>query len=375
YKDSNVAAAEKGFQHILDRNPKSALAEAGMGSAYFTQYNTTHDPQLLALAKSFTSRAIEMDPSLAPPYVTEARMSAAAGQTALATEQAQKALSLDPRSAEAYGALAQVYHAQGRTGDAITAIQKAIDLAPEDSASIWVVKLGSYYYAKGDLANAAAQWKKGLEIDPANVNARYNLGLVNIQLGKLQDARSDFEKVVAMQPSAASYSALGSVLMLEGKYAAAIAMNQKAVGLNPKEHTFWANLASAYEWSGNQDKALQSYAKAIDLAEAQRSKMPNDANLLSALAGYYASSGKPDLSLPLVRKSLALAPNNPPVVYRAGETYELLGQRAKAIPLIAQALALGYDANEFQLYPRLASLRADPAFQAALAKARAEQKK
>ena len=66
-------------------------------------------------------------------------------------QQAQKAISLDPHSAEAYGALAQVYQEQGRTDDAITTVQKAIDLAPEDSASIWVVKLGSYYFAKGDM--------------------------------------------------------------------------------------------------------------------------------------------------------------------------------------------------------------------------------
>jgi len=375
YKDSNVAAAVKGFQKILDQNPKSALAEAGLGSAYFTQYITTHDPTLLALAKAATSQAIEMDPAIAQPYVTEARMSAKAGQTALALQQAQKAISLDPRSAEAYGALSQVYQEQGRTDDAITAIQKAIDLAPEDSASIWVVKLGSYYYAKGDMANAAKQWKKGLEMDPENVNARYNLGLVNVHLGKLEDAHSDFAKAAEMQPSASSFSALGSVLSMQGNNADAVAMNLKAVGLNPLDQTFWANLASAYQWGGKQDKALKAYAKAIELAEAERSKTPNDPNLLSALAGYYASTNKPDKSVPLLRKSLALAPANPAVVYRAGETYELLGQRAKAIPLIVQALASGYDANEFQSNPRLASLRADPAIQAALANARANPKK
>ena len=375
YKDSNVAAALKGFQQVLDRDPKSALAEAGLGSAYFAQYNTTHDPKLLSLARAATSQAIEMNPSLAPPYVTEARMSAKAGQTDLAMQQAQKAISLDPHSAEAYGALSQVYQEQGRTDDAIAAVQKAIDFAPEDSASIWVVKLGSYYFAKGDMTNAAAQWKKGLDMDPDNVNARFNLGLVNVHLGKLQDASTDFEKAAAMQPSAASFSALGSVLSMQGKSAEAVEMNLKAVGLNPLDHTFWANLASAYQWAGKDDKALKSYAKAIELAEAERSKTPNNANLLIALAGYYASTNMPDKSLPLIRKSLALAPNNPPVVYRAGEAYEVLGQRAKAIPLIAQALASGYDANELQANPKLASLRADPAFQAALTKARATAKK
>jgi hypothetical protein len=42
--------------------------------------------------------------------------------------------------------------------------------------------------------------------------------------------------------------------------------------------------------------------------------------------------------------------------------------------LIAQALAQGYDASEFDRSPELASLRADVAFQVALAKARAKQK-
>ena len=80
----------------------------------------------------------------------------------------------------------------------------------------------------------------------------------------------------------------------------------------------------------------------------------------------------PDKSLPLIRKSLGLAIH---CGFRAGESYELLGQRAKAIPLIVQALALGYDANEFHSESRLSSLRSDPVFQAALAKARANRKK
>ena len=156
--------------------------------------------------------------------------------------------------------------------------------------------------------------------------------------------------------------------------AAAIATGLKAVSLNPRDHTFWANLANAYQWSGKQDKALDAYAKAIEFAEAQRSKTPNDPNLLGALAVYYASSNMPDKSLPLLRKSLALAPKNPEVVFRAGEAYELLGQRPKAIPLIVEALASGYDATEFQLNPRLASLRDDPAIKAALAKAKENSK-
>ena len=372
YKDSDVVAAVKGFQGVLKSDPNSALAQAGLGSAYFTQYNTSHDPKLLDMANAATKRALDLDKDqkLAEPHITLARIDAASGQTSLAMEQAQKAIALAPRSADAYGALAQVYQAEGRKDDAITALQKAIDLAPDQS--LWPLRLGGYYFASGDLKNASAAWQKSADLDDDNPAAYLNLGLINVNLDKLSDAREDFEKVVDIQPSVAAYNGLGMVLMLEAKYSDAVKMDQKAVDINPQDYGSWGNLASAYQWSGAHDKAMQSYAKAISLGEAERQKNPDNAPLLVLLANYYASSGNSDLSLVRLRKALALAPEDPNVQYRAGETYEILGQRGQAIPLIARALAQGYQANEFEHSPELASLRVDPAFQAALAKAKAD---
>jgi hypothetical protein len=71
-------------------------------------------------------------------------------------------------------------------------------------------------------------------------------------------------------------------------------------------------------------------------------------------------------------KALALSPDDPNVIYRAGETYEILGQRAKAIPLIARSLAQGYHATDVERSPELAALRSDPAFQSAVSKAKSE---
>jgi tetratricopeptide (TPR) repeat protein len=90
------------------------------------------------------------------------------------------------------------------------------------------------------------------------------------------------------------------------------------------------------------------------------------------LGDYYASTGQAGPSEVLLRKALALSPDDPDIEYRAGETYEILRQRAKAIPLIARALAQGYHAAEFQRSPELASLRADPTFQTALSQAKAQ---
>ncbi len=370
YKDSNIDAAAQGFQKVLGEDPSFALAAAGLGNAWFLQYRNNKDARLLDQARAEEMKALAMDPNLAPPYVTLARMSAMAGQTALARQQVQKALAIDPHSAEAYGALAEIDQADGRTQDAVAAVQKAIDLAPSDSR--WPVRLGVNYFHSGKLAEAAGEFQKAVEIDPQNSSAFYDLGLARTQLGQFDEARKDLEKVLTIQPDPDAYTALGSLLELQGNYDEAVKMDQKAIALQSGDYQVWGNLGSAYLWSGDHENSIRAYSKAIALAEAERARTPDDTLLLVQLGDYYASSGRAGPSEVLLRKALALAPDDPTVEYRAGETYEILGQRAKAIPLIAKGLAEGYSAWEFQRSPELKSLRADPAFQTALNQAKAE---
>ncbi len=370
YKQANIGAAISGFQEVLKADPNFALAQAGLGQAYFLQYRDSRDANLLNMAKQATAKALQLNANLAPPYITMARMEAMQGHTQLAMQQVQKAIALDPHSAEAYGALAEVYETDGRTGDALTAVQRAIDLAPDDWR--WPVRLGIYYFAAGRLNEAALQLQKGVQLAPQNSIAYYDLGLARMQLGQLDEARSDLEKALSLEQDPDTYRALGSVLVLQGKYKEAIDMDKKSIDLRPGDYHTWGNLGGAYLWAGGREQSINAYRKAIELAEGQRLKTPDDPSLLVELADDYASAGQIDRSEVLLRKALALSPDDPNVNYRAGETYEIMGQRAAAIPLIVKALAVGYHATEFQRSPELAALRSDPAFQSALNKAKSE---
>ena len=371
YKDSNVAEAVTIFQQILKENPKFALAQAGLGTAYFTQYRNGHDGKLLDLAKDATDTALAMQADLAPALATRARIEAAMGHPDLALKDATDAKNADSRSPEALAALAEAYQAAGRKDAAIEEMLSAI--AIDDKNSMLPVRLGNYYLAAGNLKDAAAEWQNAVEIDPQNTFAYYDLGVLNIRLDKLDDARQDFQKVLQIGPDADTYVALGSVFQLQGQFDDAIQMDKKARDLDTTNPQTWATLASAYTWKGGmQEEAKQAYEQAIRLTEAQRAKAPSDAKLLVNLANDYASIGAKEKSLPLVRKALALSSADPNIDYRAGETYELLGRRDKAIPLIARALAKGTQANDFNRSPELASLRNDPAFGLAIAKAKAD---
>ena len=371
YKDTNIAAAAQSFQHILQEDPSFALAAAGLGNAWYLQYRTSKDPKLLDMARAETMKALQVDPTLAPPYVTLARIATTQGQIPLARQQVQKALALDPHSAEAYGALAEIDGADGRTQDAMNAAQEAMDLAPDDTR--WPVRLGVIYFHGGKLEDAAAAWGKAVELDPQNNAAYYDLGLAQLQLGQFDEARKNLEKVLSLEPDPDAYTALGTAFELQGKYDDAVSMDRKSIALRPGDYQVWGNLGSAYLWGGKREPSVQAYRKAIEVAEAERVKSPEDTSLLVQLGDYYASSGQPGPSKVLLRKALALSPDDPDVEYRAGETYEILGQRSEAIPLIAKALAQGYHAPDFERSPELESLRADPAFQSALTQAKANR--
>jgi tetratricopeptide (TPR) repeat protein len=361
----NVTDAIDLLKKILAQDPSFALAQAGLGRGYFLEYRVTRAAGLLDEARAACNRAIALDGSLAQPYTTLARIDAMAGHTDLAMQEAQKALRLDPRSAEAYGAQAEVYDAQGRGDDAAAAVQKAIDLQPDYWR--WPLLLGTYYFNSGRLQDAATRFRQALTIAPDNSLALRDLGLVSLQLGQYADAQTNLEKSGKIQPTFATFSTLAEVLSTEGKYQDAIEMSRKALDLDPTNYVAWGNLASAYLWvPGDHVKAVETYGKAIQLAEVARTETPQDPLLLADLGGYYAFVGQTDRSLALLRQATTLAPDDPKVLFLAGESYEILHHRDKSIPLIARSIALGFRADQLERSPELASLRADPSFQKAL---------
>jgi tetratricopeptide (TPR) repeat protein len=365
YKETNLTSAVTGLQEVVKTDPNNALAQARLGEAYFSQHGYSHDPKLLDMAKDATNRAIALNPELASPHVTLARIAAAQGDTQLATQYIQKALELDPRSAEAHGALGEIYEAQGRATEATAAYQKAIDLAPDDWR--WPMSMGVAQWRQGKLADAVTQLQRGAELAPDNAMAFYDLSIAHRQSGNLAQARADLERSLALDPTARKYAALGSLLLFEGKFDQAAEMEKKAIDLNPDSYEAWEDLGSAYSWGGaSHDKVAETYRKAIALEEAERAKRPQDPFLLAMMASDYAAIGNSRRSITLAKQALALAPDDPTVQYKTGEAYELSGQREAAIPLIAQALANGYNAYELEHSPELAALRSDPKFTAML---------
>ncbi len=281
----------------------------------------------------------------------------------LAAQELDTALGLDSRNAEAYGALAVLYSKQGRTKDVAATFQKAEDLAPGDWR--WSNQLGRYYLDSGRFEDAARQYQSAVKLSPDNSPAWNNLGIAYRRQGMFAEAKTAYKKAIELEPADNYFANLGLVLEEEGSYREAVDLYLKASTLNPSNYLTWGNLASVYDRiPGNHEKALTSYLKAIGLAEGERKKRPDDATLLAHLGSYYATIGVAEKSLPLLRQAAALEPENPQVLYRVAEGYELLHHRDEALQWIEKALDKKYSLEALKRNPEMAALIADRRFAA-----------
>ena len=175
------------------------------------------------------------------------------------------------------------------------------------------------------------------------------------------EAQEIFEQSLEIEPNYRAYTNLGSLYFYhEGRYADAARMYEQALELGEHDYRVSGNLASAYYWApGERDKAQAVYQRAAQIAEKQRSVNARDPELIIHLAGYYSMLGERAKALVLVEQALTLAPDAGEVMFNAADIFEHLGQRGPALEWIGKALELGYSPAQLEHSPGLQQLRAD----------------
>jgi tetratricopeptide (TPR) repeat protein/mono/diheme cytochrome c family protein len=116
---------------------------------------------------------------------------------------------------------------------AVSALQTAVRVGPKESQGHNM--LGAAYGRVGRSREAIQQFDTALQLDPDNVNARYNLVFALVRTGQTDAAAEHMARVVAAFPNDASLHNLwGELLSQQGKYTDAIAQFDRALALDPK---------------------------------------------------------------------------------------------------------------------------------------------
>ena len=66
-----------------------------------------------------------------------------------------------------------------------------------------------------------------------------------MRLNKLEDARTNIEHALKIEPDAGTYQELAWLLIAEHQYSQAVDADQKAVDLQPTDYHVWANLGAS----------------------------------------------------------------------------------------------------------------------------------
>ena len=126
--------------------------------------------------------------------------------------------------------------------------------------------VGTVYFANQDYLNAAVAWKKSEAIAPLDAKLRFSLAMAYIRLSRPDWARTLLESLARENPTHALYPYWLGRLDYDGHfYNAAIKHFQRAIELDPKFARAYDNLGLCYYYQNQNDLAVTSFQKAIEL--------------------------------------------------------------------------------------------------------------
>jgi tetratricopeptide (TPR) repeat protein len=282
-------------------------------------------------ARPMLERALQLDPNF-----TEARVYYAAtyiiaveggfsndpGDVFRAEAELRRGVKEDPEIALAHAMLGAVHFYQGRLDLAAQELQQSVRLAPGDSGGrMWLLILGRFL---GDDEEGTHATRKFIESEPLFWPARYHLGELRREQGRIPEAVSEFERVLEQDPR------------------------------NP---TTLRCLTRAYLDVRNLPKARETLAR----------MRPQDAQNFRARivkAQLRAVEGKRALALKAMNKGvLKHAELQPFATLDVAEVYAVLGETDKAIEWLDRAMRKGDDrASWLRIDPLLANVRQHPRF-------------
>ena len=363
----NLERAIELFNLALERDPRYALAHAGLGEAYLRLHRATRKPEQLALAEQHCERALALDALSPGPWITLGMVRVAAGRVEEALASFDKALDRNPRSADAHRERAFALERLGRSGEAETAYARAIELRP----GYWANHnyLGGFLFAQGRPDEAEKAFARALELAPDNARVLSNLGATRLRRGQLREAEQALARSIAIQPTPTAITNLSVLQFSQGRYAEAARSAERATTPDCRDYRVFRNLAAALYWApGERSRIGAVCGRMAELVSEERRLDPSNPAAVVELADCLAMAGERARARTLLAEGIALGKVETPVARIAAGAYEQIGDRDQALRWLGAALRGGYSRDQVEKDPWLEALRGDSRY-AALVKA------
>lgn len=250
------------------------------------------------------------------------------GNRQVALNVVKEGAKLFPKDVRLQVSLAGLLAEAGDLPNALASAQKSLEAGGENADLRRI--LGALNNRKKEYAQAVVHLEKALELDPKDLRARRELAVAYQGLGKLAEARREYEAVASAGTAETALLAtvsLSSMLTEAKQWKDAEGVLQKGLASHPEQPVLLNNLAWLYVVA--EDPAIKNPKRAVELAEkaVTLSKQLNAA-ILDTLASAYFALGEIEKAVEHGRKALALAPGNTEFTERLAR-YEAARKPAK----------------------------------------------
>jgi protein O-GlcNAc transferase len=326
-QEGDLAQAETLFRRVVDTSPNYPEGHNNLGA--LLQQEGRIDEAIAA-----HRRAIALRPDYAVAHCHLGNALKRQGKLDDALAAYRHALALRPDFAEACNNLGVVLAQQGKFAQALDAYDRAIKLRPDDLEAAYNRAVA--LQQQGRLQEAGAAYRAIVRRSPSSL-VYLNLGGVEQELGRLDDALAAFEQALALDPAyPQAHFNRGAVLQRLGRLDAAAEAYRRAINLRPGYVEAVTNAGIVLQELGRLDEAAAAFEHAATLQPA--APEPHN-NLGIALL----ARGRPGEAVTAFQRALALEPDFAAAFYNMGNAWRELGKPEGAIAAYQQALRLRPD--------------------------------
>jgi serine/threonine-protein kinase len=254
------------FHEAIAIDPAEPLAYAGLARGYTLMeiFSAAPSPDDVRRAKAAALKAVELDDTLAEAHTALAFFKIGKEWDYAGAEQSfRRALDLNPNLPEAHMHYGQYLAVFGSPAEAIAEMKRGIEVDP--LSPLYIAWLGGLYWELGRLEEAIAEAQKAMDLQPDFPVALFVLGITRADQGQFQEAIAAHEKALAKYPGGIFSWVLARTYALAGRLADArgiLAGLESGAVLGAARHPWF--IAAAYVAVGDHDEAMVWLEKAYD---------------------------------------------------------------------------------------------------------------
>ena len=205
--------------------------------------------------------------------------------------------------------------ANERTGNypgAVRIYRRGLEIEPQNVELLNA--MGFALFQQGRSEEAVLALEKALEVDPKHWKAHNNMALAAADLGEFELAEAHYRESLAIEPQPAIFNDLGFVLARQGLPGEAAGMYRRALELDPDSATAHYNLGVSLAGSGALAEAETHLRAALELQVSSPAQ--------AALGVVLLQQSRVDEGLASLNRAIELDPNNAAAYARLGEALE-----------------------------------------------------